>query len=170
MTISEGLHLRSNLKKKLGDLAARATSSVTYQSDKLPAFDFAEVTAQADRATSQLVDLEDRIARANAATTLPATWDTSQPRRSLTWAVRRLNQYKSEIAQCKALPCRAQEKTYEEERDYDAELSKYVIKRAEYTCKLPEARRAALLEDLQEKFDRLNAVVEHLDHVTVLPE
>lgn len=164
LTISQGLRQAKKLKGQLAELQVRASSNVSYRQDTKPAFDFRETLERMAEVRASLVELESRIAIANATTTISLGGDSTP----LVYAVRILQELKGTIAWYKGLPCRAQETTHEDDWDYDGD--KRTKTRTAWTCSLPEAERAAKVESLQAEFDAVNDLVERANHSTVLPD
>jgi len=162
MTISQALRRIKKLKGQLGEYRMRAHNAVTHLADQQPAYLFGASREQATTVLEELLKLQTATAIANAKTSIE--WEgKSIP---LAHAVRTLRELAAEIDWVKKLPVRAQEVTVEYERDHDGE--KWVNTQKKFTCWLPEAKRADLANELQERFDKLNDIVETTNHKTVI--
>jgi hypothetical protein len=161
MTVSQALRRIAKLKGQISELRTRAAAGVSYKSADKPAFDFKECVKSIAKTQTELVDLQTRIAVANANTTLTFGDQTL----SLTEAIIQLQSMKGDIVWLKSLASRAQSET--EERDYDFDddgKRKYIP--VKWTCDLPEADRAGAVDVAQKKFDELNDEVERMNHTT----
>lgn len=163
MTISQALRRIKKLKGQLADHLARAQAGVSFRVDSPPAFAFAASVERANAVRDELLGLESRLAVTNANT----SFDFDGRKVSLASAVRLLQELKGQIAWYKALPVRAREDTSEESWSYNDE-GKHVRTQIAWKCSLPEEKRAAVSEGLQDHFDRLNDAVERANHSTVL--
>lgn len=165
MTISQAIRLVSKLKGQLAELQARGISCVTYLEKEEPAFKFSDTVAKMDEVSAQLVDLQSRVAAAGALTVVQ--WDGAPVR--LGKAVRTAQELRSRIAWLKTLSVRAQAKVATQSTEYDMELEKHVRREVFWMCDLPEAKRADLVQSLQDKFDELNGLIETVNHATIIP-
>jgi len=162
MTISQALRRIKKLKGQLGEHRARAQTAVTHLIDQEPAYLFVTSREQATGVLEELLKLQTATAIANAKTAIE--WEgKSVP---LALAVRTLRELAAEIDWVKKLPVKAQDKTVEHERDHDGE--KWVNTAKQFICHLPEAKRAELASELQERFDKLNDIVETTNHKTLV--
>jgi hypothetical protein len=161
MTVSQALRRIAKLKGQISELRTRAAASVSYKSADKPAFDFKECIRSIAQIQTELVDLQTRIAVANATTILTMGEETV----TMTEAIISLQSMKGDIVWVKSLASRAQAET--EERDYDFDddgKRKYIP--VKWTCDLPEAERANSVEAIQKRFDTLNDEVERMNHIT----
>src|SRR5271166_932621 len=110
----------------------------------------------------KMLKLQTAIAQANAKTIID--WDSKNI--PLALAVRTLRELAAEIDWVKKLPVKAQDKTVETEREHDGE--KWVNIAKQFTCHLPEAKRADMAAELQDRFDKLNDIVETTNHKTAI--
>ncbi len=163
MTISQALRQVMKFKGDLAERLQRAQSNVSYKEETKPAFDFKQSMEQAEILREKLVGLQTRIAITNAQTRI----EFEGKPMALAHAVRTLEELKSRIAWVKGLPVRAQAETKEDDWDYDDEGKRRRVQ-VRWKCELPESARASLSEKLQDQFDRLNDVVEKVNHSTVL--
>lgn len=108
----------------------------------------------------ELIDLESALRVTNAVTKVYGEM-------TVTEATIRLQEYKAEIAWLRSLQVRAHDKTVEQAVEYGDEMKMVQVDR-EFTCALPEAKRAALIANVQTAFDDLNDRVESANHRTML--
>jgi hypothetical protein len=160
-TIAQGLRKIKDLKGRIARHSANAMSAVTHKTSAPPAYAFGTEWEQASTLVEEMLELQTRIAIANARTTV----DYEGRPRSLTWCTKKLAEIKGAITWHNGLMVRAQKVTTEEERDYAAG-GQTVRVVTEYTCHLPEAERAARVRGLETKFIDLNDLVETENHRT----
>lgn len=164
LTISQALRRIKKIKGQLAESRARAANSVTHRFADQPAFSFGTCVEQADTLRKELVEMQARVALANAVTTV--VWDERIT--PLCLATRLLDEYKSEIAWLRGLVVKAQPDVVEEETDYNVVSGKNDRRDVRFKCALPEAKRAAEVARVQDLFDRLNDAVEQANHKTTL--
>jgi|SRR5208337_4548956 len=162
LTISQALRRIKKLKGQIGEHRQRAQNSVTHLADQQPAYLFTTCREQAAVALEEMLKLQTAIAQANAKTIID--WDSKNI--PLALAVRTLRELAAEIDWVKKLPVKAQDKTVETEREHDGE--KWVNIAKQFTCHLPEAKRADMAAELQDRFDKLNDIVETTNHKTAI--
>jgi hypothetical protein len=164
LTISQALRAIKKAKGKLSELSERAKSCATFAEGEYPAFEWSS-TMEAIRDTrSNLLNLQEAVAHANATTKI----EVDGKKVSLAYAVRLLGEIKSEIAFLKTVPGRTQERTQElawgvNQAGERTQISRSVISH------LPEARKAAAIEAAQNRFDLLNSIAENANHTTPAP-
>lgn len=163
LTISQGLRKIKKLKGQIAEYQTRAQAAVTHRIDVQPAFSFSACVEKAEDLTILLLDLKGRLAYTNATTTIEFEKRTI----TLSAATQILQELKGQIAWYRGLHVRAQEETQEEEHTYNDE-GKPVRVTTKYRCDLPEAKRAYVVDLMQDKFDRLNDLVEKTNHSVVL--
>jgi hypothetical protein len=161
-TISQALRRVKKLKGELASHLDRARVAVTHRAEQVPAFAFSNCIELAAKARGEMLHLQTDIAVANSKNTVD--WE-GKPM-SLALAARTLAELRGEIAWVKALPVKAQGSTTESEQEYVG--GQYVTVTKTFTCHLPEADQAALVERLQGKFDALNDLVETANHKTTI--
>lgn len=168
MTISQALREVSDLKGKIKDWDERLQDAVFAFNDAPAAFDLRQVRENRNQLVERMVALSTAIAAANAATTI----EWQDKRIPLALAVRTLNELKGLIAKVKALSVRNQDKGADVEKDYDYEDGKRVQTKTEkpWTCMLPTAKKAQLADELQDRFNKLNDVVETTNGKTLIGE
>lgn len=163
LTISQGLRAVKKLKGQLASFQTRMTESVAHKSSEEPAFNFVELIDSANKIRLELIDLETRIAVANATTNI----DMDGKPVSLIKAVRQLSEYKSQITFYRSLPSKAQAKTISDETDWGEDGKRHRVS-IEWTCHLPEANKISVIDSFQDRFDRLNDLVEQKNHITLI--
>jgi hypothetical protein len=162
MTISQALRRIAKLKGQVSEYRNRAYASVSYKAGAKPAFDFQEYISKTAIAQTELLDLQTKIAIANAKTTLVFK-DNSI---TLTEAILTLQRMKGDMVWLKSLSVRPQAETEEKERDFDDNTQRYIMTQVKWVCSLPESERADAVEIIQKGFDDLNDAVERLNHIT----
>lgn len=165
-TISQALRRVKKIKGELKEALERAQSGVAYKTEDPPAFLFGPSYEKATALRTELVELETKIAIRNA-TTLVEFEGKQVP---LVYVVKILKELKGQISWLDELKAfsRSREITTQEEVGYDFETDKRVSKKIQYTCALPEAKRAELVDQVRARFDALNNLVENTNHRTVL--
>lgn len=166
-TISSGLRRCKQLAGEVALADGHAQVAVQYTENSEPAYTFSESMEKRSELVKELVTLRTQIAVANATTKLN---DGS----TLTSAIQRLAQLKSDISFVKGLSSLTKERTENVSWETNYELTDNVgrptrVKVTTITvCKLTERQRDDMVAKLQNEFSELNAEVEHLNHVTVL--
>jgi hypothetical protein len=163
LTISQSLRRIKKLKGRMGELTARASASVSYRSDLKPAFDFSATRSEAAKVREELITLEASVAKANATATI--TFDDQVI--TLAEAIRRLQEYKSEMSWVASLTLRAgTDRSRTTEYDEETCRNKIVTVETTWTSDLSEVGRANELDKLRDRFERLNDLVETANHRT----
>jgi len=165
LTIAQALRKVKDLKGKVSKHNANASANVTHKTKNSPAFAFGAEAEAAALAVEEMIDLQTRIAVANAKTTV----DVAGKTRVLAWCTKKLAEIKGAIAWHASLGVRAQEKTTEEELEWVHQSGsgpEHVRVITEYTCHLPEAARATRIQKLEAEFAELNDIVETINHRT----
>lgn len=165
MTIASALRRIKRLKGDMDALAQRAASAVSHLKDAAPAFPFKETRSLLNATRAELIQLRAAVARANATTTVE--W-AGKPI-TLAEAIGLLQEIKAEISWLRGLTIR-EGTTRSSEWDYDdmGRRSRRV-EEVTYVTNLTEVARAKELQDLADKFEHLNALVEAANHSTTLP-
>ncbi len=165
MNIAQALRRIKKLKGRMGELTARASGSVSYEADKKPAFDFRKTRDEVAAVREELVMLESSVARANAA----AEIECDGKRLTVAEAIRRLQECKAEMVWLGQLGLRSGIER-RMERDYDEASGRTVLVKHEtqYVADLSEVERAAEIESLRGRFERLNDAVEAANHRTAV--
>lgn len=161
MTIAQALRRVRKLKGFICEHRARAVAGVSYLDSKVPAFRFDTEIADMNRAVEEMIDLESRIAVANATATVE---DETRPL-TLAAAIRTLQEIKGAATFYQSLNLRSgTEKT--RESDWDDNESKSIVRTVElvYVSDLSEQARDAKVKELQNRFEQLNNLVEDANH------
>jgi len=156
LTISQAIRYSSKLKSQISDSRDRALSSFIYNKNETPAFNFAEMLSKADSLSSELAELQGKIAFANSNNTIEYKGSVI----NIAHAIRILQELKGRIAWAKNLPALASAITTHQDAEYDENTGKYNKKTLEKVCCLAQADKANLIDSLQEEFDTLNGIVE----------
>lgn len=163
LTIAQALRLVKKLKGKLAELSSRASASVSYVKDKEPAFRFEATRGELKLVREKLIQVEAAVAVANATTTI----DQNGVIMTLAEAIRNLQELKADMAWLQKLNLRSG-KEVTHERDYHPETGRLITDKVEteYISDLTEVERAKELDELQDRFDKLNDLVETANHRT----
>lgn len=163
LNIAQALRRIKKLKGRMGELTARASASVSYEVGKKPAFDFRATRGEIAAVREELVGLEASVARANAVTEI----ECDDERMTVAEAIRRLQECKAEMVWLGQL-CLRSGTERRTERDYDETSGRTVLVKheTEYAADLSEVERAAEVETLRGRFERLNDAVEAANHRT----
>jgi hypothetical protein len=166
VTIAQALRRIKKLKGQIAEYSARAQQSVSYVQGKVPAFRFQTAMTQMAEARRELLDLESRVAVANAKKTVT---DQFGNKVTLAFAIRQLQELKGQIAFLRGLNLRA-ETVKEREQSWDDEQSKHIIRINEvtYVSDLTEQARADQIKNLQDEFEMLNNIVEEANHTVLV--
>ena len=161
ITIAQALRRIKKLKGQIAESTQRAQASVSYEKTKVPAFRFQEQVAVIKAAQTELVDLQSRVAVANAKATVPDGSDTITHAE----AIRRLQELKGEIVFLQRLSLR-NDTVRTREQEYDDVTSKYVINVIEtvWVSDLSEKDRDTQVKTLQDRFEVLNNTLEDRNH------
>ena len=157
MTIAQALRHAKKLKGRIDEARARAVASVNYLKASTPPFRFDEQMARANKAGSELAELQGLLAVANATNTV--THDGHEV--TLAHAVRLLQELKGRLAWLRGMSVKPAAVTGEQSLIYAAGGHQTIIQ--EVACDLPEATKADLVDKIQDQFDALNGAVEALN-------
>ncbi len=160
-TIAQALRRIKKLKGQIAEHTQRALASVSYEKDKVPAFRFHEEMLARASAQRELLDLQSRVAVANAKATVQDGSETITHAE----AVRRLQEIKGEIAFLKSLHIR-NETVKDRSQEWDDIESKHIVRVVEtvWVSDLSEKDRDAQIKVLQDRFEVLNNAVEDHNH------
>ena len=164
MTIEQAIKYTSKLKKKISDARMRATTSLNHKSDEKTAFDFQEMLTSADVLSYQLAEVQGKLAVKNATNTVKYM-DRDI---TLSHAVRILQELKGRIAWLDGLPSLNTDSVASTERAWDEVSEKYITTPVVTKCNLPAAKKAAMMDALQDEFDLLNGAVNLVNQVVKL--
>ena len=165
LTIAQALRRVKKLKGSIAEHTKRAAGGVSYLSTNVPAFRFKEEVAALSADKEEMVDLESRIAVANATHSVLDGTETV----TLTKAIRRLQELKGNIAFLNGLFINTSTQRVREQEWNDV-TNTYVTKFVEQTfvSDLSEVERDQQVKALQDRFETLNNAVEDANHrVTV---
>jgi hypothetical protein len=165
LTIAQGLRRIKKLKGELAEHTTRAQAGVSYLSTTVPAFRYTEEKALMQACKNEMVDLESRIAIANA--TVKVKFNGNEV--LLARAIRELQEVKGEIAFLKGLNLRT-ETIREKEQEYDEDREKFVSRYTEkvFLSDLSEKERDQQVKVLMDKFEQLNNVLEDANHSSLI--
>ncbi len=165
ITIAQALRRIKKLKGQIAEHNQRAIHSVSYEQGKLPAFRFKDEVAAMKAAQKEMVDLQSRVAVANAKATVSDMGESI----SHAEAIRRLQELKGEMAFLRGLFLR-NESVKTPEQEWDEAKGQYVRRTVEtvWVSDLSEQERDQQVRALQDHFEVLNNAVEDRNHkVTV---
>jgi len=158
MNHAQALRQISKLKGRLKEQLERASGAVTHGETQAMAYGFESCREEASATRAELLKLQTALAVSNARAHVEWTDSRGKTGRlALAFAVRLLAEMKSEIAWLKTLRVLPQEKVESVSREHDGE--KFVRVVSTSVCHLPEAKRNAAVDALQDDFDRLNDAV-----------
>lgn len=170
MNISEALRRIKVLKGELAKLTVRCQQSVQHVKDKPTAFGFKESLNKLAEVRKELVQLEAKVAQANATTFIAV--DDFANQLSLAAAIRWLQEYKAHLAFVRSLVVRiqAEETDISYDYDYEMETSKRSRIKVEtvHVCHMTESEREKLVEETEARFQKLNAALESANHQTLV--
>lgn len=166
VTIAQALRRIKKLKGQIAEQSTRAQQSVSYVQGKVPAFRFHEAMLALGGARDEMLDLESRVAVANAKKTV---LDVNGNKLTLSRAVRVLQEMKGQIAFLRGLTLRA-ETVREREQTWDEDAMKHINRVTEvtYVSDLSEQTRDLSVKALQDSFEVLNNTVEEANHTVLV--
>ena len=165
ITVAQALRRIKKLKGDIAEHTERAKAAVSYSANKVPFFRFNDEIASLKTAQNELVDLQSRVAIANAKATVVVAGNTMTQAEG----IRRLQEIKGDIVFLKALYLR-NETVKNFERNYDEIIEKYIVNTSEETwvSDISERDRDVQVKLLQETYEALNNAIEERNHkVTV---
>jgi hypothetical protein len=165
ISIAQALRRIKKLKGQIAEHTQRAQQGVSYEQGKVPAFRFQEAVAAVKTAQKELIDLQSRVAIANAKATVADGTETVTHAE----AIRRLQEIKGEIVFLKGLVLR-NEVVKDRQQEWDDTEMKHLVRVVETTwvSDLSEKDRDTQVKALQDRFETLNNAVEDRNHkVTV---
>lgn len=163
ITIAQAIRRVNKLKGLISEHQDRALIAISYQSDAIPAFNFADSVKAAEDCTAELLALQTRIAFANSTTFL----EFEGEKLPLSFAVRILQELKGRISFYNKLVLRSGV-VKNRVSDWDDDLGKSISRVEEITwiSDLTEVARDSLVKKLQDRFESLNNLVEDTNHQT----
>ncbi len=161
ITIAQALRRIKKLKGQISEHTQRAQQGVSYDQSKVPAFRFQEAVAAVKAAQKELVDLQSRVAVANAKATITDGTETITHAE----AIRLLQEIKGEIAFLKGLNLR-NEVVKDRQQEWDDVEIRHVARVTEVTwvSDLSEKDRDTQVKTLQDRFETLNNTLEDRNH------
>lgn len=166
MMVADALRRIGTLKGQMGEQRKRAEASVMWTGTKegeedKPAFELKNCMEKTVGVRQELVRLQAAVHHANVGVKID--WDG----RTITVdeAVRWREEYKSEIKWLKDLVVQAQSKITREEFGYDDDGKRVRVAKVHH-CALPEAERARLVDEAQDRHDRINLLIEKSNRKT----
>jgi phage pi2 protein 07 len=164
LTIAQALRKVKKLKGLIAEHKARAITGVSYVSDVIPAFRYAEEVAAMDLAVAEMLDLQARIATANATTIVEDVLVNGRVV-NLAHAVRLLEEAKSKIDFLQKLVLRTETiSTRDYVYDQTSEKNVIVTKVVQFVSDLSEKERDSQVKKMQDLFEQINNSVEDLNH------
>lgn len=161
MMVYDALRIIGSLKGKLAEYRRRAAQSVTYFEAKKPAFDALACMQKANEVREELVKLQAALHHANA--TAHIVWDDRKI--TVDEAIRRREEFKSEIAFLGSLGILSQSRETHEEFAIDDDHKRRRIEKVR-VCALPEAEHALRKDAVQSAHDRINMLIERSNRAT----
>ena len=173
MRLSEALRARKQLKSKLKKYSERFVKNVSYISDKEPEFSFTDDLELYRQTTAELVQLEAKIAKANALRTVnvPDNWleRIFRDQISLAEAIRWCSEIKSEITLINSLYLKSgSEKS--KESVWDDNINKAVYREVEtiWVSKMTEKQKDETISLLEEMFSSMDRVIERVNNSSTI--
>lgn len=165
MTIAQALRRIKKLKGQIAENQQRATSGVSYDVSKVPAFRYQEAFGAMTAAQLEMVALESRVAVANATSTVKHQGQDIL----LAQAVRLLQELKGQIAFLKALHLK-NETVKDRQQEWDDIEMKHIARVTETIFKsdLSEQERDRQVKEIQDTFEVLNNAVEDANHTVTV--
>lgn len=166
ITIAQALRRIKKLKGQIAENSTRAQQGVSYVQGKAPAFPFKQAVEALNEARAQMMDLESRVAVANAKKLIT---DPLGVKITLSRAIRVLQELKGQIAFLRGLNLR-EETVRERETEWNDDQMKSLTRFNEvvYVSDLSEQDRDAQVRDLQDAFEILNNTVEEANHMVLV--
>lgn len=164
INISQALRKASELKKKIADARSRAQSSITYKATQNPPFSFVDEMEKSLTYSNKLSLLQAQIAVSNANTKIEYLGEYILKAQ----AIKMLDEFKGLIAWLKTLNVLSNASVESSEQEWDDVNDKYINRKVMNTCVFPEAARAKFVDELQEKFNLLNGLVETSNQTTTI--
>ena len=174
MTLAEGLKARKRLKGELAKITKKMQESCSYQDSKIPEWDFVTESNNLVNVTRELVQLEGKIAKANAlrSVKVPSNFVATMPNVesiSLAEAIRWLSELKSQIALVTGLLVKFGDEESVDYRWNDKEDKQVRVDvKVKWHSALTEVSREALVKSLEDQFHALNNAVDKVNNSSYL--
>lgn len=161
MTIAQALRKVKQLKGLIAESEQRAKAGVSYNTEKMPAFSYADSVKDMISYQDEMIVLEAKIAVANATNFLTF----GDKKISLALAIRTMQEVKGRISFYRSLTLR-NEVVKDRSQEWDDVEMKHINRVVEttYRSDLSEKERDAEVKLLQSKFDTINNMVENANH------
>ena len=174
MTLAEGLKARKRLKGELAKITKKMQESCSYQDSKIPEWDFVTESNNLVNVTRELVQLEGKIAKANAlrSVKVPSNFVATMPNVesiSLAEAIRWCSEIKSEITLINSLYLKSgSEKS--KESVWDDNINKAVYREVEtiWISKMTEKQKDETISLLEEMFSSMDRVIERVNNSSTI--
>jgi hypothetical protein len=165
LTVSQSLRRVKKLKGRMAELTARAHGVVSYEAGKKPNFEFKALRVEIAKVREDLVTLEAAVAKANAVTVI----SVDESRMTIAEAIRRLQELKAEMSWVSSLQIREGVERHAD-MEWDDQTDRPVRRTREVThiSDLKETEKVAEIDELRDRFERLNDAVERANHVTTV--
>lgn len=169
MNIATALRRIKALKNTIGTLTSRMKTTVLFDADAAPAFEFEKIVAEREAAVSEMLVIEAKVAGKNATVRI----DGGHGPLAIA-AIRELQELKSQIALYNELPTQPREERIVKSETVDWDYEQQPPRRVKvevqtrFLCKLPEAEKAKKIEELKSRFEQLNARLESFNHSTFI--
>lgn len=168
ITVAAAIRRIKKLKGEIGTLDARIKNASVYEEGKNPAFSFDESIASRRDKVIELMRLQTKVSISNASTVF--LWDGSQV--VVAYAIRYLQEIKSEAALLAALPIRERVRDVMQSREAEwndeAEKSVFVVKQTVHISEMSKVEQARQIERLTGTFETLNTALEACNHETFI--
>ncbi len=163
LTIGQALRKIKKLKGEIAECSARATSGVSFLKESPPAFRFVDQLEKIEAAQAQLIELETRVAIANA--THKCLVPSTKKEITLVQAIKELHEIKAKIALFKSLSIRNETvKSFTKEWDQTKEEYSIVVPvLTVWTSDISEVDRDKQVKDLEKLFEELNDSLEFVN-------
>lgn len=163
LTIAQALRKIKKLKGEIGIETQRAHSSISYVEGAVPDYNFKDSTNKRASLVEELLNLEEKVAVANAITKITFNDGVSL---TLSGLIRRMQEIKSSISFYEALVLRKPEEI--SEYVYDDNMNKNVVvkKVVQWKSDISVVEKDAAVKELKDRFDNLNNILETMNHST----
>lgn len=169
-TIASAIRTIKSLKSNLSNNSQRLTACVNYNEENPPAWDFDLLLEERKILQEKLIKFETAVAVANANTKL----EYNGNKQSLCFWIKKLAEIKSDIATLSLLYSNPLDKTINKTpvNKYHPSTGQLYTETVEivHICRLPQAKKANLIDQMQKEFDELNILVERTNHKTLIKD
>lgn len=179
LSIAQGLREVKKLKGELGKQKGRVQNALVYVKGEEPPFAFTEAMEKLNAARRSLIKISTEIAVSNAVTAIAVGSDQTN-KITIAQALREMAEIKDEISWHKGFFNLQKEKETKTEREVatgevelisqgpNRQIQRPIKKIVEITTisNITIAESAARIEELQERFEKINIAVEQANHST----